>query len=110
MIVPLATEVIAPVDPFDPRSQIAAINTAAGLNRLSPNALFAESTLALLNPGTRSWVRCSPPSFTGPWWGAPLPVGQSFLLIWPQLTGLVAAAVLQFTIGYVLFQRQEIRA
>ena len=42
--------------------------------------------------------------------GAPLPVGQSFLLIWPQLTGLIAAAVLLFTIGYVLFQRQEIRA
>jgi ABC-2 type transport system permease protein len=110
MIVPLATEVIAPVDPFDPRSQIAAINTAAGLNRLSPNALFAESTLALLNPGTRSLGPVFASQLHGALVGAPLPVGQSFLLIWPQLTGLIAAAVLLFTIGYVLFQRQEIRA
>jgi ABC-2 type transport system permease protein len=33
--------------------------------------------------------------------GAPLPVGQSFLLIWPQLTSLIAAVVLLFTFGYV---------
>jgi ABC-2 type transport system permease protein len=42
--------------------------------------------------------------------GAPLPAGQSFLLIWPQLAGLIAAVVLLFAIGYVAFQRQEIRA
>jgi ABC-2 type transport system permease protein len=40
--------------------------------------------------------------------GAPLPVRQSFLLIWPQLTSLIAAAVLLFTVGYVLFQRQGV--
>jgi ABC-2 type transport system permease protein len=42
--------------------------------------------------------------------GAPLPVTQSFVLIWPQLTGLVAATIVIFAIAYVLFQRQEIRA
>jgi ABC-2 type transport system permease protein len=31
-------------------------------------------------------------------------------LIWPQLTGLIAATILLFALGYVLFQRQEIRA
>ena len=42
--------------------------------------------------------------------GNPLPVQQSLLLVWPQLTGLIAAPILLFALGYVLSQRQEIRA
>jgi ABC-2 type transport system permease protein len=42
--------------------------------------------------------------------GSPLPLGQSLMLIWPQLTGLLAAMVLMFTLAYVSFQRQEVRA
>jgi ABC-2 type transport system permease protein len=110
MIVPLVTAVVAPVDPFDPLTQVSALNTAAGLNRLSPNTLFAEATLALLNPGTRALGPVFAFQLHGALVGAPLPAGQSFLLIWPQLTGLLAAAVLLFTVGYVVFQRQEIRA
>jgi ABC-2 type transport system permease protein len=41
---------------------------------------------------------------------APLPVSQSFILIWPQLTGLIAATIVIFVIAYIVFQRQEIRA
>jgi ABC-2 type transport system permease protein len=32
------------------------------------------------------------------------------LLTWPHATGLIAATILIFALGYVLFQRQEIRA
>ena len=42
--------------------------------------------------------------------GAPLPAAQSFILVWPQLTGLIAAMILIFAAAYVVFQRQEIRA
>jgi ABC-2 type transport system permease protein len=42
--------------------------------------------------------------------GAPLPFGQSLLVAWPQIVGLVAAAILVFVVGYVAFQRQEVRA
>jgi ABC-2 type transport system permease protein len=42
--------------------------------------------------------------------GMPLPLSQSVLLIWPQITGLIAVTILLFVLGYVLFQRQEIRA
>jgi len=110
MIVPLVTELVAPVDPFDPRTHLTAVNTAVGLNRLSPNTLFAETTLALLNPGTRSLGPVLAFQLHGALVGAPLPPVQSFLLIWPQLAGLIAAAAVLFTLGYVLFQRQEIRA
>jgi ABC-2 type transport system permease protein len=37
-------------------------------------------------------------------------VAQSFILVWPQLMGLIAAVILFFAIGYVVFQRQQIRA
>jgi len=39
-----------------------------------------------------------------------LPFAQSVALIWPQVTGLVAATIGLFTIAYVAFQRQEVRA
>jgi ABC-2 type transport system permease protein len=39
-----------------------------------------------------------------------LPATQSFLLIWPQLTGLIATMIVIFAIAYIVFQRQEIRA
>jgi ABC-2 type transport system permease protein len=110
MIVPIVTEAVAPIDPFDPRTQLTAINIAQGLNRLSPNTLFAEATLPLLNPGARSLGPVFAFQLQGALLGAPLPAGQSFLLIWPQLAGLIAAVVLLFAIGYVAFQRQEIRA
>ena len=36
--------------------------------------------------------------------------GESLLIAWPQIVGLVAASILLFVIGYVVFQRQEVRA
>jgi ABC-2 type transport system permease protein len=35
--------------------------------------------------------------------GAPLPFGQSLLIAWPQIVGIVAAAILLFVTAYVLF-------
>ena len=42
--------------------------------------------------------------------GAPLPLGQSLVIAWPQIVGLIAGTILLFSIGYVVFQRQEVRA
>jgi ABC-2 type transport system permease protein len=41
---------------------------------------------------------------------APLPLGQSILLVWPQVTGLIALTVLFFVISYVSFMKREIRS
>lgn len=43
-------------------------------------------------------------------WSCPLPLVQSLILVWPQITGLVAATILVFAAAYMVFQRQEIRA
>ena len=47
-------------------------------------------TLALLNPATRALGLVFIDQLQGALMGAPLPFGQSALLMWPQLAGLVA--------------------
>lgn len=78
------------------------------LMRLSPNYLFQESTTILLSPSVRSLGPLTVEQTTGAIAG-PLPLGQSLLLIWPQLTGLIAATLICFAISYIIFMRQEIR-
>lgn len=80
------------------------------LQRISPITLFAESALILLQPTARALGIVLPIQYDRAVLGAPLPLDQSLLLIWPHLTGLVASTILLFALGYVLFQRQEIRA
>lgn len=79
------------------------------LMRLSPSYLFSESTTTLLSPSIRSLGPLTVKQTVGAI-PSPLPLGQSLLLIWPQLTGLIAATLICFAISYVLFMRQEIRS
>jgi ABC-2 type transport system permease protein len=39
----------------------------------------------------------------------PLPLGQSIMLVWPQVTGLAAGTIISFVISYYKFMRREIR-
>lgn len=80
------------------------------IGRFSPNTLYVETTIGLLNPAVRSFGLVLPTQLQGAVLGAPLPLGESLLLIWPQLTALIAATLLIFALTYVVFQRQEIRA
>lgn len=88
---------------------LTAARIGQGISRISPNTLFGEATLAVLNPSTRS---LGPVVFTqleGAIMGSPLPVGQSLLLIWPHVSAMAAAIILLFVLAYVRFQRVEIR-
>src|SRR5690625_2477621 len=78
------------------------------LMRLSPNFLFSESTTILLSPSVKSLGPLTMEQTVGAIAG-PLPLSQSLLLIWPQLTGLLAATLICFAVSYILFMRQEIR-
>ncbi|MUK88764.1 ABC transporter permease subunit [Ornithinibacillus sp. L9] len=82
--------------------------TILNLLRLSPNYLFSESTSTLLSPSVRTLGPLTMEQTVGAIAG-PLPFGQSLLLIWPRLTGLIAATLICFAVSYVLFMRQEIR-
>ena len=79
------------------------------LSRVSPNYLFHELTTILLNPSIRSLGGLSFRQMSGAI-PSTLPLGQSMLLVWPDITALIAATLICFGISYVLFMRQEIRA
>jgi ABC-2 type transport system permease protein len=110
MLTPLVAGAVAPIDPLDPSTMVWQAELMQGIARISPNTLYSDMTLALLNPETRTLGLVFMSQLRGALIGAPLPFSQSALLIWPQLTGLVAAMVLVFTLAYVAFQRREIRA
>jgi ABC-2 type transport system permease protein len=79
------------------------------LMRLSPSQLFNEATMTLLMPSVRSLGPLTMEQIYGAI-PSPLPLGQSLLLVWPQLTGLIAATVVCFALSYVSFMRKEIRS
>lgn len=106
----LLAQVARPVRIGFPQEILAQAQLAQTLGRFSPNTLYAETMIALLQPSVRSLGFLLPSQLQGAIIGAPLPLGQSLILTWPQLTGLIAATILLFALGYVLFQRQEIRA
>ena len=85
------------------------VQTQQVLDRLSPGTLYSETAEALLHPEKRFFGLVYVSQLIGAV-PAPLPMAQSFLLVWPQLTGLVATLIIVFVIAYIAFQRQEIRA
>ena len=80
-----------------------------GLLRVMPNQLFTEATTTLLMPAVRSLGPLTMEQVYGTIPG-PLPLSQSLLMVWPQVTGLIAATVLCFALSYVSFMRREIRS
>jgi len=110
MLTPLVAGIVAPIDPFDPMTAVHQIAVQQAIARISPNTLYGEVTLALLDPATRSLGLLFSDQMSGALIGAPLPFSLSVALIWPQLAGMIAALLVLFTVAYVSFQRQEIRA
>lgn len=100
-------QVVRPVD--SPFAELGQLQLRLALSRLSPNTLYAEVLLSLLNPETRALGPVLITQLEGAVRGA-LPFSQSLLLAWPQLTGMIAAMLLLFAAAYTIFQRQEIRA
>jgi ABC-2 type transport system permease protein len=80
------------------------------LARFSPSTLYAEVVVALLDPTTRALGPIYLSQLQGAVLGAPLPFAESVLIAWPQMVGMIATAIVLFVIGYVIFQRQEVRA
>jgi len=79
------------------------------LMRILPSELYSDATTVLLMPSVRSLGPLTMEQVVGAIPG-PLPLGQSLLLVWSQITGLIAATVLCFVLSYVSFMRREIRS
>lgn len=82
------------------------------LSAISPNTLYSQATIALLNPsatavtvpGLDQLIQLSQQIPTQ------LSLDQSLLVAWPQIVILVALTVACFAMAYVGFLRQEVRA
>jgi ABC-2 type transport system permease protein len=79
-----------------------------GLSRLSPGTLYGEALVALLNPDAQSMTTLLA-QFQGriP---SPLPLSESIQQAWPQIVSLIAGTIVLYVVGYIAFQRQEVRA
>jgi ABC-2 type transport system permease protein len=113
MLAPAIAQVIAPPDIRYAALGLETPETAEWaqiLQRISPNHLFGEAMLAVLSPTTRALGPVFLDQLRGAVLGAPLPFAESVMIAWPQIVGLVASTIVLFVAGYVLFQRQEVRA
>lgn len=112
----LAPAIAQAISTPDPRYALLGLNdpqTAIWTNtlqRVSPNDLFGEAMIAVLSPTTRTLGPVFIDQLRGAVMGSPLPFGESVMIAWPQTVGLISGTIVLFVVGYVLFQRQEVRA
>jgi len=79
------------------------------LLRLAPSQLYTDATTTLLMPSIRSLSPISMEQMAAAI-PSPLPFTESLMIVWPQVSGLVAATVVCFALSYYLFMRREIRS
>jgi len=109
LLAQLAADVVSPVDAADPVTTVTNAQTEVNLSRISPVVLYDDAATAMLIPEVRTLGvvtyaqvdRALPSSLSS---------GQSLLLVWPQLVGMVAASVVLFALAYISFMRREVRA
>ncbi len=109
MIVNIIAQGIAPARFISEYQMVNFERFVQNLMRFNPGQLFNDVTTTLLQPSVRSLG----PLTTEQTIGAipnPLPLGQSLLLVWPQVFALISGTLLFFAIAYTLFMRREIRS
>ncbi len=109
LIVNLVARVLMPSQAASPQQLIGYQQFILNLMRVVPSQLYTDATTTLLVPSVRSLGPLTMEQAYGAI-PSPLPLGQSLLLVWPQLTGLIAATVVCFALSYVSFMRKEIRS
>lgn len=108
LIISVIANMFMPTQNANPYEVISYQKLFMGLLRLVPSQLFSDATTTLLIPSVRSLGPLTMEQLQGAI-PSPLPLGQSLLIVWPQLTGLLAAIVLCFAASYYAFMRKEIR-
>jgi ABC-2 type transport system permease protein len=110
IVVSLAVKALIPNSQALSQNDIVRYNEIIlSLLRLAPSQLYTDATTTLLMPSIRSlgpltmeqMARAIP---------SPLPFKESLMIVWPQVSGLIAATVVCFALSYYLFMRREIRS
>ena len=76
--------------------------------RMEPSQLYSDATTTLLMPSVRSLGPLTMEQMAAAI-PSPLPFIDSLMIVWPQLSGLLAAMVFCFALCYHAFMRREIR-
>jgi ABC-2 type transport system permease protein len=76
--------------------------------RFVPSQLYTDATTTLLMPSVRSLGPLTMEQMAGAI-PSPLSFRESLLVVWPQVSGLIAATVVCFALSYYIFMRREIR-
>lgn len=109
ILINIVAKAFAPGSTASPNHIFAYKKFFTGLLNIAPSQLYTDATTTLLVPTVRS---LGPLSLSQTYGAIPsaLPLRESLFIVWPQLTGLIAATVLCFAISYYLFMKREIRA
>ncbi|MDR6340499.1 ABC-2 type transport system permease protein [Filimonas zeae] len=110
IVVNLVIRAFLPDPSFLSRDEIAGYNEMIlNILRVAPGQLYADATTTLLMPSVRSLGPLTMEQLAGAI-PTPLPFKESLLIVWPQVSGLLAATVVCFAFSYYLFMRREIRS
>ena len=110
MVVSIITNIVYPLEGIEGYYNL--YNNYAlqlDLERTSPYYLYCEAASTLLNPNVRTIGITTQASVSGAI-ASYLTFDQSLLLVWPHLTVMLALTMAAFTVSYIAFMRQEIRA
>ncbi|SFP69744.1 ABC transporter permease [Parafilimonas terrae] len=109
MIVNMIAKALLPNPAFiSPGQTIYYNNIVLNVLRLAPGRLYTDAVTTLLMPSVRSLGPLTMEQMAGAI-PSPLPFKESLMIVWPQVSGLVAATVVCFAWSYYLFMRREIR-
>ncbi|HRO47879.1 ABC transporter permease subunit [Agriterribacter sp.] len=95
-------------DYLRPEDLLSYNNLLLSLLRLAPSQLYTDAATTLLMPSVRSLGPLTMEQMAGAI-PSPLPLKESLMIVWPQVTGLLAATMVCFALTYYLFMRREIR-
>jgi ABC-2 type transport system permease protein len=109
ILVHLIANAVLPDKQFlDPITAAAYDNIVLDFLRVAPNHLYTSATSTLLMPSVRSLGPMTIEQMAGAI-PAPLPFKESFMIVWPEVTGLISAICVCFALTYYFFMRREIR-
>lgn len=110
IIINLVVKSLLPDPSFLSQQEIIGYNEMIlNLLRIAPGQLYTDATTTLLMPSVRSLGPITMEQMANAI-PAPLPFKESLMIVWPQVSGLIAATVVCFALSYYLFMRREIRS
>jgi ABC-2 type transport system permease protein len=110
IVINLAVRSFLPDQAYLTQAEIITYNDLIlNLQRIAPNQLYSDAVTTLLMPSVRSLGPVTMEQMAGAI-PAPLPLKESVMIVWPQVSGLIASTVSCFALAYFLFMRREIRS